>query len=118
VLGPTGSGKTLLLEAINGFHNIDKGKIFLYDDEITHLHPKNRGMAFVYQDYMLFPNMTVRDNIAYGMKAKGLKGEIVDNKVKELAKLLNIEHLLDRKSIHLSGGEAQRTALARGKGGV
>ncbi len=113
VLGPTGSGKTLLLEVIAGFHRIENGKVFLGEEEITYLPPRERRMAFVYQDYMLFPNMTVKDNIAYGRKANGLKGNAVEDKVKELANLLNIEHLLNRKPNNLSGGEAQRTALAR-----
>lgn len=113
VLGPTGCGKTLLLEIIAGFHFPDRGHIFLKNRDITFDPPKKRGIGFVYQDYMLFPNMTVRDNIAYGLKAKGLKGKIIEGKVEELAGLLGIEHLLDRFPRKLSGGEAQRTSLAR-----
>lgn len=113
VLGPTGSGKTLLLEVVAGFHGVDSGKIYLDDDEITFIPPKERGMGFVYQDYMLFPNMSVKDNIAYGMKTKGLKGEVVDDKVKELSETLEIDHLMKRRPTNLSGGEAQRTAIAR-----
>ncbi len=112
VLGPTGSGKTLLLELIAGFYYPDKGRIFLKDIDITHLPPKDRGIGFVYQDYMLFPNMNVRDNIAYGIKVKGLEKEVV-KKVEKLANLLGISYLLDRYPSNLSGGEAQRVAIAR-----
>ena len=112
VLGPTGSGKTLLLELIAGFYYPDKGRIFLKDIDITHLPPKDRGIGFVYQDYMLFPNMNVRDNIAYGIRAKGLEKEVV-KKVEKLANLLGISYLLDRYPSNLSGGEAQRVAIAR-----
>jgi len=112
VLGPTGSGKTLLLELIAGFYYPDKGRIFLKDIDITHLPPKDRGLGFVYQDYMLFPNMNVRDNIAYGIRAKGLEKEVV-KKVEKLANLLGISYLLDRYPSNLSGGEAQRVAIAR-----
>jgi len=112
VLGPTGSGKTLLLELIAGFYYPDKGRIFLKDIDITHLPPKDRGIGFVYQDYMLFPNMNVRDNIAYGIRAKGLEKEVA-KKVEKLANLLGISYLLDRYPSNLSGGEAQRVAIAR-----
>ena len=112
VLGPTGSGKTLLLELIAGFYYPDKGRIFLKDIDITHLPPKDRGIGFVYQDYMLFPNMNVRDNIAYGIRVKGLEKEVV-KKVEKLANLLGISYLLDRYPSNLSGGEAQRVAIAR-----
>jgi len=113
VLGPTGSGKTLLLELIAGFHYPDKGRIFLKGVDITYLPPKDRGMGLVYQDYMLFPNMNVRDNIAYGIRAKGLEEEIVIEKVEKLANLLGISYLLDRYPSKLSGGEQQRVAIAR-----
>jgi molybdate/tungstate transport system ATP-binding protein len=113
VLGPTGTGKTLLLETIAGFHHLDKGKVLLRNNDITFQPPSKRNMGFVYQDYMLFPNMTVANNIAYGMKMKGMKGKEVDDKVNELAELLGIKNILHRYPSKLSGGEAQRTALAR-----
>jgi molybdopterin-binding protein len=113
VLGPTGAGKTLLLETIAGFHYPNKGRVVLKDQNITLLPPSKRSMGFVYQDYMLFPNMDVAENIGYGMKLKGLDKTKIDRKVKELAELLGITHLLKRAPSKLSGGEAQRTALAR-----
>jgi len=113
VLGPTGCGKTLLLEIIAGFHFPDRGRIFLKNAEITFQAPKKRGIGFVYQDYMLFPNMTVRDNIAYGLRVKGLKVNMINEKVDELADLLGIKKLLDRFPGKLSGGEQQRISLAR-----
>jgi len=113
VLGPTGSGKTLLLEILAGFYYPDKGRVFLRDVDITYLPPKDRSIGFVYQDYMLFPNMSVRDNIAYGLRAKGLKEEEVIKRVERLASLLGIDQLLNKYPSKLSGGEAQRTAIAR-----
>jgi molybdopterin-binding protein len=113
VLGPTGAGKTLLLETLAGFHVPDSGRVLVNKKDITHSPPAERSIGFVYQDYMLFPNMTVRDNIAYGLKLRGVKERDLDNRVNALIKLLGIEKLSRRYPAALSGGEAQRTALAR-----
>jgi len=109
IVGPTGAGKTILLETIAGFHVPSKGKILLHGKDITHLPPQKRGISMVYQDYMLFPHMTVRENIAYPLKVRGEKLEDVE----EIARKLEIEHLLDRYPNTLSGGERQRVAIAR-----
>jgi len=109
IVGPTGAGKTILLETIAGFHLPSKGKILLHGKDITHLPPQKRGISMVYQDYMLFPHMTVRENIAYPLKVRGEKLEGVE----EIARKLEIEHLLDRYPNTLSGGERQRVAIAR-----
>ena len=111
VLGPTGAGKTLFLELLAGFYEPEKGKIYKDDVEITQLPPQKRGFGFVYQDYMLFPHLNVKDNIAYGMKING-KSDI-DRKVEELAKKVRVYDLLNRKPSTLSGGERQRVAIAR-----
>jgi len=113
ILGPTGAGKTLLLETIAGFHQPDYGKIYMDGKDITSLPPNRRKMGFVYQDYMLFPHMKVRENISYGLRIMEKDEGEIEKKVKELAKMLHIEHILDREPSNLSGGERQRVALAR-----
>jgi molybdopterin-binding protein len=113
IIGPTGSGKSVLLETIAGFYKAERGKIFIEGREITNLNPEDRGISIVYQDYALFPNMNVFDNIAYGLKKKVKDKEIINSKVLEIAELLKINHLLERSPETLSGGEMQRTAIAR-----
>ena len=112
LLGPTGNGKTTLLKSILGLNRITSGKIFTDDKEITYFLPEERNIGFLPQNYLLFPNMNVFENIAFGLKIKKKSAEI-KNEVIEIAKLLNIETLLNRGITHLSGGEAQRVALAR-----
>ena len=113
ILGPTGSGKTILLESIAGIYKPDLGSILINNYDVTGLLPKDRNISMVYQDFMLFPNMNIRENIGFGLKYKGFdKSEIVD-KVERTAELLGISHLLDRHPSTLSGGEKQRTAIAR-----
>ena len=113
IIGPTGSGKSVLLETIAGFYSPDYGKIFLDGEEITSLNPENRGISIVYQDYVLFPHMNVFDNMAYGLKKKTRNKDNIKFKVLEMAELLNIDHLLERSPETLSGGEMQRTSIAR-----
>ncbi|MCQ1534656.1 ATP-binding cassette domain-containing protein [Methanosarcina sp. KYL-1] len=110
ILGPTGAGKTLLLELIAGFHVPDSGKILIDGKDVTCLPPEKHGLAFVYQDYSLFPHMSVKKNIEFGMRMKKIKAP---EKIPEIAKDLNISHLMDRHPATLSGGEQQRVALAR-----
>ncbi|HJK00360.1 MAG TPA: ATP-binding cassette domain-containing protein [Methanocorpusculum sp.] len=113
ILGPTGAGKTILLETIAGIHSPDKGQIFLDGADITNAPPEQRGIGMVYQDYMLFPHMTVKENIGFGLRQRGVpKGER-DTAAETMAKTLGIAHLLDRYPATLSGGEQQRTAIAR-----
>ena len=113
VLGPTGAGKTLLLELIAGFHYPDKGKIFINGKDVTYLPPSQREIGFVYQDYMLFPHMNVKDNIAFGLRMKGLKEEEIEERINLLAETCKIKGILNRYPQSLSGGEKQRVALAR-----
>ncbi|MDR1819207.1 MAG: ATP-binding cassette domain-containing protein [Methanobrevibacter sp.] len=112
LIGPTGSGKSVLLETIIGFYSPDNGEIYLNGEEITNIPPENRGIGIVYQDNMLFPHMNVYENIAYGGRNK-IPEEELEKKVKDLAKQLKIDKLLSRDVTTLSGGEAQRTSLAR-----
>lgn len=113
ILGPTGSGKTLLLESVIGLKNPQTGKIILEGKEITHLPMERRGLSYVPQDLALFPHMTVRENILYPIRIRGGKRGIENGIVRELVDSLGINHLLDRSVRNLSGGERQRTALAR-----
>ncbi|WP_297898278.1 ATP-binding cassette domain-containing protein [Methanobrevibacter sp.] len=112
LIGPTGSGKSVLLETIIGFYTANKGEIILNGRAINNLHPEERGMGIVYQDNILFPNMDVYENIAYGAKKK-YSDEEIDEKIKDIAEKMKISHILHRDISTLSGGEAQRTSLAR-----
>lgn len=111
LLGPSGAGKTLLLEIIAGIHTPDSGRIYIDGVDVTELPPERRGVGYIPQNYALFPHMTVFENIAFGLKIRKLKN--FDEKVRELAKILGIDHLLHRKPKTLSGGEQQRVAIAR-----
>lgn len=113
ILGPTGAGKTILLELIAGIYSADKGKIIIDNQEITEKPPKNRPISMVYQDYMLFPHLTVEDNIKFGLERNEKSEEDINQKVDELANLLDISDLLHRYPGTLSGGESQRVAIAR-----
>ncbi|BAI81625.1 sulfate/molybdate ABC transporter, ATP-binding protein [Deferribacter desulfuricans SSM1] len=110
LLGETGSGKTTLLETIAGFHKTVSGKIFHNEKDITFLPPEKRGVGFVYQDYALFPNLNVKENILFSTKYKKNK---TDNRFKELVNFLKLENLVNKNINTLSGGEKQRVALAR-----
>ncbi|MBM7853936.1 ABC-type Fe3+/spermidine/putrescine transport system ATPase subunit [Desulfohalotomaculum tongense] len=112
LLGPTGSGKTLLLEAIAGLKDIHRGKIIINGKDVTKLKPEQRNISIVYQDYALFPNMTVKDNINYGLRfKKNVRG--AGSRFDLLVEMLGISRLLNRYPHNLSGGEQQRVALAR-----
>jgi molybdopterin-binding protein len=115
IIGPTGSGKTTLLEAVAGHANLRAGRVFMHGDDVTALPPERRGLGFVYQQYHLFPHLSVRDNIGYGLnRQRGRQGgRDPEARVRELADLLAITPLLDRGVQGLSGGEQQRVALAR-----
>ena len=105
IIGPTGSGKSMLLETIVGLRKPDKGRIWLEGKDITNEPPERRGIGFVYQDYFLFPHLTVRENISFGLKGIGLSRENIDERVKSIASTFKIGHLLDRYPETLSGGE-------------
>lgn len=113
ILGPSGSGKTMLLELIAGMWPLDSGKIYMDNQDITMFPPEKRGIGFVYQNYMLFPHKTVFENISFGLKVKKVAKEEIKTRVEEMMDLLKISHLADRLPRTLSGGEQQRTALAR-----
>ena len=113
VLGPTGAGKTVLLETIIGAFHPKQGKVFLRGKDVTAWPPEKRRLGIVYQDYMLFPHLDVRGNIAFGLKGQGLTTDQIDLRVIKISRQLEIEDLLERDVATLSGGEQQRCALAR-----
>ncbi|MDA3904594.1 MAG: ATP-binding cassette domain-containing protein [Bacteroidales bacterium] len=113
LLGPSGAGKSIILELIAGILRIDSGDIYLSDKNITREKIQNRSVGLVFQDFAIFPHLNVEQNIAYPLKVKRWPKEKIRNRVEQLAKQMDIFHLLSRKTISLSGGEKQRVALAR-----
>lgn len=113
VLGPTGAGKTLLLELIAGFHLPDRGEILLDGKNITYLPPERREVGFVYQDYSLFPHLSVEENVKFGLRLRKISKHEAEEKARRVMRLLGISHLAKRYPKTLSGGEQQKTALAR-----
>ena len=113
ILGPTAAGKTLILETIAGFYVPRQGSILLNGENITHTPPEKRNIGFVYQDYSLFPHMSVEENIAFGLKMRRVPKRELENEVHSIMDSMYISHLKDRFPSTLSGGEQQRVALAR-----
>jgi len=113
IMGPSGAGKTILLELIAGLHDPDTGVIRINDSDAAKIPVEKRGIAIVYQDYALFPHMTVEANICYGMQRRHIPPGEQTRRCTELADSFGIAHLLERKPLTLSGGEAQRVALCR-----
>lgn len=113
ILGRTGAGKTLLLESAAGFYPPESGNVLLYGTPVQDIPLTERQVGFVYQDYALFPHMTVEGNIAYGLRVRGTPRTEQEEKVRHIAVLLGINHILKNYPQTLSGGERQRVALAR-----
>ncbi len=113
LLGPTGAGKTVLLESVAGLLPVSGGCIHLQGREVTHIAPEQRGMGIVYQDSALFPHLTVKENINYGLRYHMSEPSGSKNKFDFLVNALGLDRLLHRSVVHLSGGEKQRVALAR-----
>ena len=113
LVGPSGCGKSTLLRMISGLESIDKGEIHLDNKIINNLIPSKRGIAMVFQSYALYPHMNVYENMSFGLKTEKLEKNEIDKKVKDAAKTLQIEDLLDRKPVQLSGGQRQRVAIGR-----
>lgn len=113
LLGPSGCGKTTTLRCIAGLETPDEGEIYIKDVLVNDLPPKERDVAMVFQNYALYPHMNVFNNIAFPLKMHGVPKSEIERRVKEVAELLRITNLLERKPRQLSGGEAQRVALGR-----
>jgi molybdopterin-binding protein len=113
ILGPTGAGKTVLLESIAGLYPIKSGEIWLRGKEVTRVEPENRKIGIVYQDHVLFPHFSVKENIIFGLKMHKTKADEIANRLNWVAELLGISHLLHRRPDTLSGGEKQKVALGR-----
>lgn len=113
LLGPSGCGKSTLLNCIAGLLDITDGQIFIKGKNVTWEEPKDRGIGMVFQSYALYPQMTVRGNLSFGLKNAGLPKADIDQRIARAAKILQIEPLLDRKPAALSGGQRQRVAIGR-----
>ena len=113
LLGPSGCGKTTLLRMIAGFNSIEGGEIFFDDKVINNMAAHKRDIGMVFQNYAIFPHLTVYDNVAYGLKARNVKSSEIRKRVEEALELVQIANLKDRKPNELSGGQQQRVALAR-----
>ncbi len=113
LVGPSGCGKTTLLRAIAGLGMADSGRITIGGRDVTYLPPRQRNISMVFQSYAIFPHMTVRDNIGFGLKMNGEDSKEIDRRVNDAAELLHIEELLDRRPAAMSGGQRQRVAVAR-----
>lgn len=112
-VGPSGCGKTTTLRMIAGLEEITKGTIKIGNRVVNNIPPKNRDIAMVFQNYALYPHMTVYDNMAFGLKLRKYPKDEIDKRVKEAAKILGIENLLTRRPKELSGGQRQRVAVGR-----
>ena len=113
LLGPSGCGKTTLLRMIAGLEKVTSGSIYFGDKLVNNLRPGDRDVAMVFQNYALYPHFNVARNIGYGLKVRGAPKSEIDQRVREVARILEIEGLLERKPRQLSGGQRQRVALGR-----
>src|SRR5271169_910042 len=113
LVGPSGCGKSTLLNTIAGLESISSGDIRIEGQQINDLHPSKRDIAMVFQSYALYPNMTVAENMAFGMEMRGVAKPEREKAVAEVAKTLQLEHLLKRRPSQLSGGQRQRVAMGR-----
>ena len=113
LLGASGCGKTTLLRIVAGLETQSEGEVWIGDRRIDHLPPKDRGIAMVFQNYAVFPHMTVFENIGFGLRMRKMSQDEVKRRVERTAELMHIEQLLKRYSGELSGGQRQRVAVAR-----
>ena len=113
MVGPSGCGKSTLLRMVAGLERVTSGDIWIDQQRVTNLEPKERGIAMVFQNYALYPHMSVEENMAWGLKIRGLGKDQICKKVEEAARILELEGLLQRRPRELSGGQRQRVAMGR-----
>jgi multiple sugar transport system ATP-binding protein len=113
LVGPSGCGKTTLLRCIGGLEDVTDGAVFIGDRDVTDVSPKDRDIAMVFQNYALYPHMSVRNNIAFGLKVRRTPRQEIGARIANAARLLGLEELLDRRPLALSGGQRQRVAMGR-----
>ncbi len=112
-VGPSGCGKSTLLRMISGLEEVTTGQIHIGEKDVTTMHPADRGIAMVFQSYALYPHMTVRENMGFGLKMTKVPSDEINKKVNDAASILHLEDYLDRKPKTLSGGQRQRVAIGR-----
>ena len=112
-VGPSGCGKSTLLRLVAGLEEATAGQLFIGDADVTYVDPAERGVAMVFQSYALYPHMTVRENMGFGLKMTGHEKSAIDERVGKASKILHLDPLLDRKPKQLSGGQRQRVAIGR-----
>ncbi|MEF1226269.1 ATP-binding cassette domain-containing protein, partial [Vibrio fortis] len=112
-VGPSGCAKSTTLRMIAGLEDISEGDVYIGDKRVNDLPPKDRGISMVFQNYALYPHMSVYDNMAFGLKQQKLPKHEIDERISEAARTLDIEHLLNNKPGEMSGGQRQRVALGR-----
>ena len=113
LVGPSGCGKSTILRMIAGLEEITEGELFIEDKKVNDISPKDRNIAMVFQNYALYPHMTVFENMAFGLKLRKFNQEEINLRVNEAAKILELEPYLQRKPKALSGGQRQRVAVGR-----
>ena len=113
LVGPSGCGKTSLLRMISGLEEVTEGRILIGDRDVTELAPRRRDVAMVFQTYALYPHMTVRQNLGYGLRVRRTPKREIKQRVEEVARLLGLEEMLSRRPAQLSGGQRQRVAMGR-----
>jgi multiple sugar transport system ATP-binding protein len=113
LVGPSGCGKSTLLRMIAGLEEITEGRVTIGDRDVTHLAPRSRDIAMVFQNYALYPHMSVRKNLAYGLLVRKVPKPEIERRVNDVAKMLGLEPYLDRRPANLSGGQRQRVAMGR-----
>ena len=113
LVGPSGCGKTTLLRLVAGLEDLTSGQIYMDDQRVDRLHPRNRNVAMVFQDYALYPHMTVFKNMAFALEARRMSREVIRQRVEEVARTIGLADLLNRKPAELSGGQRQRVAMGR-----
>ncbi|EIO13436.1 sn-glycerol-3-phosphate import ATP-binding protein ugpC [Escherichia coli PA33] len=113
MVGPSGCGKSTLLRMVAGLERVTEGDICINDQRVTEMEPKDRGIAMVFQNYALYPHMSVEENMAWGLKIRGMGKQQIAERVKEAARILELDGLLKRRPRELSGGQRQRVAMGR-----